>query len=553
MNGNFDKNFGKWLKKNKYSIHLEKWCKYCKRLKKRFGRQKFPKYKGPKKNIPYVPALFKNKKLIHEPIDKIYKKYLKSKKSGSGFGFGYKQKRIQGPVYSGLSYRADYPVPLTNWGKYSNSPWGNRGGNSMPMGKWLMKRNMPPNFPVQKIRNKHHHQFGYNPKNEIIRSSTNKFLDQRGNNGFQKRFNSINQYNAIRDTVPPKGSLPRPYGPRDSFYMKRNLLREVVPEQDLKFGSYSSYRNRSYGPFVNQGYSRFGTYNRSYGPFVNQGYSGFGESKYPSKRQFKPYMRRSWNPKYNSYANKNLYARGYNPYQVDPENHPFPKKVPGKISRKFALNNFGLDTYKMMGGNNVAYRSPFLMYTGGDSPGGNTINWSTKMNYLPKYKDPPVKRLKVKQNNNPRGYLSNSKVTPVSGLGKHSFGSRPKRPKRPKRTKNNFGLQDFEESNAKAHQKILKNFPMYQSGVNLFNDGKVSGTNAYAQPLELYNYMNNPDVGSYNYPEFSGPRNFYGGFGEKSKKVKKRKSKVRSNKIKAGDTLILKNGKLKVQKKINNK
>lgn len=144
--------------------------------------------------------------------------------------------------------------------------------------------------------------------------------------------------------------------------------------------------------------------------------------------------------------------------------------------------------------------------------------------------------------------------------------------------------------NKPSTPKSMKQIPPWvnlSSGpytTGMFNTGGQStgsGFQRVGQPLELYNYQNNPAIG-YSYPEFSGPRQWMGGFGQHKKqnsektkkqniilhKVTKNNDKFKKynslNKIstkqnvkkqeikkkipKPGDTLIISKNKVKLKK-----
>jgi hypothetical protein len=146
------------------------------------------------------------------------------------------------------------------------------------------------------------------------------------------------------------------------------------------------------------------------------------------------------------------------------------------------------------GPNDVAYRQPFNMYEYG--AGSNTIDFLKDEYYLPQGK--PITQ--VQKNYNPTGYLSNldNNYTP-----KHMY---------------------------------------HDTGIESLGSGFGSGYIRLAQPMDLYGYQNG-DYGSYNYPEFLGPRAWYGGFGKRKRKAKPRE----------GDELYLTNGKIKIRRRRRNK
>lgn len=95
-----------------------------------------------------------------------------------------------------------------------------------------------------------------------------------------------------------------------------------------------------------------------------------------------------------------------------------------------------------------------------------------------------------------------------------------------------------------------KNTP-YTTSLNGPEQG--TGYKRVGQPLELYTYQNTP-YGGYNYPEFSGPRQWLGGYGNKTKKVAKKKvakKTVSYGTPRPGDTIILSKGKMKILPKVS--
>ena len=329
-----------------------------------------------------------------------------------------------------------------------------------------------------------------------------------------------------------------------------NLMNDVNSSRSsldsVHFNNFGLHETE-FGPYINQGYNNFGLHETEFGPYINQGYNNFGRyfGTEMDRSQFRPHAIRSWKPNYNSWANNDLYLKSWNPYQKQRRLTRKQKQFKGAanaIDRAYTLNGanqFGLNS----GPNNVAYRKPFMMYPKGEI-GGNTINWTTRRNYLPPCHNPRVKRLKVATNNNPTGYLANKNVTPVSGLG--------------------FGMKQWIENPYNENQMkpwVARDKTAerpYPTQLISTNDAATSGYTRLGQPLSLYSYQNNPNVGSYSYPEFQSNRGFYGGFGNgktktKTKTKKRQVTKTRKKKkkvtAKAGDTLILKNGKIRVVNK----
>ena len=423
------------------------------------------------------------------------------------------------------TYRApgakDYIPQLGNWGRYSASA-SRRGGNAVKCNDWLFKDRSAPHFPMKK---KSLVMMAYGkPLTRVL--SEKKYYNHRGNNGFEKVPKSIYMKDGgpvfDRSYSPYTGArvsglLPRPYGPRDNAALKG------YPNAALK-----GYSNVNFG--------------ENYGPFVNQSY--FGKQFVDAKPQFRPNFKLSRKPNYNSYANSNLYVKGWNPYQIQQKRTPKQKqfaKASRAISRKNAIQarmNYGLTG----GPNLVGYENPMLLYSGA---GANTVNYLTGSNYYkPCRSMKQYPYLKVKKNNNPTGFLSKSSVKPIKGL--------------------NFG------SWSNSHVPWISRGaelgrPFSTQFMNL-GDGGGSGVVRIGQPLDLYTYMNSP-YGGYQYPEFLGPRSWMGGFGtrKKSKKSSARKSSARkssaqksskqksskqksSARKKYSDTIHISNGKVKVIK-----
>jgi hypothetical protein len=433
-----------------------------------------------------VPATFHNDK--YKPRTNIHMIYQKFMKATNKFGSGAK----------------DY-IPQRGWGGFSKSPGLNRAGNAIPCREsadWLYTNRSSPRFPLQRPQK---NKFGKQYKESIVPNSTRSFYNpqrKRPNTIYGPPTKSYSPYTGSRTG----GILPRPYGPIDNASIKG------YPNGRLNFGS----TEFGAGPFVNQAYNGFGA-----GPFVNQAYNGFGN-------EFKPHSRRTWKPQKTSWANQNLYEPGWNPFELYPRT-PTQQNIARnakRVNQRFASpNNFGLLPWQKnlkresrqrqrfgdlnYGPNRVAYEQPFHMYPWG--VGANTTNFITNKQYLP-----PCKQqrdiLKVQPNNNPNGYLSGYHTLPVSGT--------------------KFGKQT--------------NFKHFTTELVGTNEGASAGFTRIAQPAELYTYQNK-NYGSYNYPEFLGPRAWMGGFG--ASKTKKKKKKKSTTKPKPGDTLYVKNGKIKVKRK----
>ena len=232
-----------------------------------------------------------------------------------------------------------------------------------------------------------------------------------------------------------------------------------------------------FGPFINQHYTESSTSAANqpmqfgqavpFGPFINQHYtesstSAANQPMYGRKKKkrkvkfgrspdiprmtgwknakplFRPHYLKNWNPGYNSFANKDLYIPTWNPYQGHLGRTQQQQRIAkgSKLSNaqnalqanpmglsQVPRSNFGYHQsgYNYMGPNMVAYENPMLMYSGA---GSNTVNYLTGRNYLkPCNSNNTYPYLKVQKNNNPRGYLSNSKVVPLSGV-KSNYGRR---------------------------------------------------------------------------------------------------------------------------------
>ena len=338
---------------------------------------------------------------------------------------------------------------------------------------------------------------------------------------------------------------------------------------DASYGRQRRRRHKEefqdFGPFVNQAYdASYGRQRRrrhkeefqDFGPFVNQAYdASYGRQRRRRQYEFRPHRLRNWKPSYNSYANKDLYLNEWNPYRVysSPDGIQKARTYNSKtnaISKASQLNfqsSFGPLKY---GPNRVAYEDPYLMYK---NPGSNTLNYLTGKQYLPPCRDTYANKLKVSENNNPTGFLSNKRVVPVSGT-RNSFGS----------THNPWV--------AKGEQ-LQRPFTTQLIGTN---DSATSGYTRIGQPLDLYAYQNT-DYGSYKYPEFLGQRAWMGGYGRSMKPVKRKVMKQKpvkrkvmkqkpvkrkvvkrkpvkpkrrvSRKAGPGDTLVVINGKIKIKGK----
>ena len=371
---------------------------------------------------------------------------------------------------------------------------------------------------------------------------TNKWYDKRGNNGFQDRPTTIYKSGGgpVQDpgTDPYKnvhtGIIPRPFGPRDNAAMK------YAWQESLKANSYGT----DYGPN-------------------------------PPKEEWYPHQERTWKGATSSNATEGLYLNKFgsnisNAWQrlrnikemleehgsdshideliEDIEELLKEKKMNGKklgMDDIFELNktfdeiedylstqnmsfgsdysdsdsesdsDYDSDVFEQEFGNeypdfntNVSFQPPMVMY--GD-PGANTFNRLTNERYLPPLAPgvypsarnyaTPDQRLKVAQNNNPTGWLSDSGVVPVSGT--------------------RFGMEE-----------------PYPAQPMVVANQDASGITMSGQPLDLYKYQNT-DYGTYNYPQFLGPRYWMGGFGSKKK---------RYSKIKQGDIIEVRNGKINVRK-----
>jgi len=605
----YDKKFTSWLRDKNYTFKLEDWCKHCKNLKKKFTNSKnIPLHtKRTRKNLP-IPAIFKNNKhLPNMYIEDLYEKY-KAKPSATkrknSFGRGINTKpsgtrRPKGDM--------DYiPQPGT-WGAFSSTAGNNRGGNAIgckESARWLFEDRSAPPFPIRTPplrgytpprrgggHRKSADPFGGTPlrgytafgrrrrpsQGDLVKTSRDSYYNARGRNGFQNVPRSIYDFdggNVFTKSYSPytgariSGILPRPYGNRDNASLKgySNGRRMKTPRLSSSFGRY--------GPFVNQAYEPYGTPSaprenfEDFGPFVNQAYNSSYGQRNPLY-EFRPHHLRNWKPSYNSYANKDLYVNKWNPYQTYPSAKDV-KKARTYRSKSKAISRASHLNFQSSGSsfgplhsgpNRVAYEDPYLMYK---NPGANTLNYLTGKQYLPPctplqgsggplrgYRVSPNKQLKVRKNNNPTGFLSNKNVVPVSGT-------------RPPLLRSRFG------ASAPHNPWVAKGKQMQRPYNTQFVSGgdetASSGYTRIGQPLELYAYQNT-DYGSYKYPEFLGQRAWMGGYGQskkksmtktKTKRRKKTKTKtprrvlprsVKRTRRKAGpgDTLVVKNGKIKIK------
>ncbi len=571
----YDKKFTSWLRDKNYTFKLEDWCKHCKNLKKKFTNSKnIPLHtKRTRKNLP-IPAIFKNNKhLPNMYIEDLYEKY-KAKPSAtkrkSSFGRGINTKpsgtrRPKGDM--------DYiPQPGT-WGAFSSTAGNNRGGNAIgckESARWLFEDRSAPPFPIRTppLRGARSASFG---RGDIVDTSRDSYYNTRGRNGFQNVPRSIYDFdggNVFTKSYSPytgariSGILPRPYGNRDNASLKgySNGRRMKTPRLSSSFGRY--------GPFVNQAYAGYGSRENfeDFGPFVNQAYNSSYGQRNPLY-EFRPHHLRNWKPSYNSYANKDLYVNKWNPYQTYPSAKDV-KKARTYRSKSKAISRASHLNFQSSGSsfgplhsgpNRVAYEDPYLMYK---NPGANTLNYLTGKQYLPPCRVSPNKQLKVRKNNNPTGFLSNKNVVPVSGTRPPLL--------RPGGARSRFG------ASAPHNPWVAKGKQMQRPYNTQFVSGgdetASSGYTRIGQPLELYAYQNT-DYGSYKYPEFLGQRAWMGGYGHRSaagsqsKKKSKTKTKIKQRtktktktktvktksvkrtrrKAGPGDTLVVKNGKIKIK------
>jgi hypothetical protein len=447
--------------------------------------------------------------------------------------------------------RLEY-APMPGWGKFSASPGNDRAGNAISCkesGQNMCSSNNSEKFPKKKV------SFG----KELLESGSEKYYTKRGATGFDNLPKSIysNDGNQVFSKnfspyggYPMSGILPRPYGPRDNAVLR-----------NLAFGKAGDF-----GPFINQAYNSniaympvaasnaFGKAG-DFGPFINQAYNSniaympvaasnaygtkkktkFGQALekqigfVKAKPLFRPHSKRNDNKVYQSIGNSGMYLPGYNPFQVS------------------AFGNAGL--YQSMGPN--INEIPMLVYPVG--LGGNTVNYFNNKDYYAEGK----KTLKVQRHNNPTGFLSSVKVKPVSGLNL--------------KTHNNLMSAGFGNPDKQKPWVMDKKQVSRPMTTNLFQT-ESAGFQRIAQPLELYTYQNT-NASGYDYPSFMGPRMWMGGYGNSNKKssnkpqktTKKTNSKVliskptktvkvenkiktKKLKIKPGDTLVIKNGKVKVAK-----
>ena len=443
-----------------------------------------------------------------------------------------------GNVLNSGTYRApgqsDF-LPQPNWGGFSYSPGGNRAGNEQKCDGYNTRINTSTRFPKQNKALSHEQK-----KNIIAltsfglpRTMRRSYLDQRGKDGFDKVPESIYSNNGdqvfTRDYSPYGGArkagiIPRPFGQRDTAMMKGYPVpKHLSVDNNSQFGSNGSNGSAGYGPFINQSYfgssGSSGSNDDGYGPFINQSY--FGLAPYPDDPE-----------------------SGFRPSPGGPTYKEITQKIPNLVNPHIETD-FGSEFGSHPGPNTVGYRDQFLQYPGS---GGNSLNYLTGKNYYAPCDRPinaPERNMGVRRLNNPTGYLGSAKR--MNRTSSVAFGSKP-------------------DPDPKA---------LYTTG--LFNEGGGgSGYEKIGQPMDLYTYQNT-DYGSYTYPKFSGPRMWMGGYGNTTKKTTvKRKSAVKKKPVKRkttvkkkkpvdaakkrrkkravpGDTLSIKNGRVKVIKKRDNR
>jgi hypothetical protein len=537
----FGINFENWLKKKGYTFKLASWCPYCVEFKSLFREpDKLPLYKGQKRKMS-VPAVFVNNKIKDGDWRQILKnehKNFKTLHKKSSFGVGKPRNWKASLTKPSGTYRSpgsrDYIPQPGKWGAFSASPGLNRAGNAISCRKsanWLYE-DRSPSLAFGSLAKQAGREMA------LVKQAGHPLLytvspsNRRGENGFDRVPESIYDTSSVlRYSYSPytgarmPGILPRPYGPIDTAALKGypndpRLKGNVdVQKYYKKYPNHFGRRRKKirrdshfgeFGPYINQAYMPREEY-LDYGPYINQAYmSNFGLQEKPL---FRPHFNRNFRPSYASYANKDLYLNDWNPYQID-ERTPKQRLISKNskaINQRYQLNRYG-STDTMMGPNNVAYRNPMLMYPGA---GANTINYLTGRNYLKPCRGKDTS-LKVRKNNNPTGFLASDRTVPISGT--------------------KFGQWAY-PNNPWNSEIINTNFAGPRDG---------AGFTRIGQPMELYNYQNTP-YGSDKYPEFLGPRAWYGGFG--NAKRPSRKTSHSRKKVKPGDTVQIKNGKIKVVKK----
>lgn len=218
--------------------------------------------------------------------------------------------------------------------------------------------------------------------------------------------------------------------------------------------------------------------------------------------------------------------RPYGPRDMEDLRHEFILKQQGRRRR----SGFGKmpSLRQSEGPNNVSYRKPFNTYRYG--PGGNTINYLKSNGYNGPLKDsylPQSREIyRVQKNYNPTGWLADYST--------NNYESPYVKPQRRIRWPKQDMMDDIEPSASFG-------YPSWDAS---------SGYLRLSQPLDLYSYQNDPYYGSYKYPEFLGPRAWYGGFGARGARKRRKKKKTIP---KAGDILHVQNGEIKVQRNRNRK
>jgi len=440
---------------------------------------------------------------------------------------------------SGMSPQATQLIPIKQFGKYMDNNC--RQGNNLPnQENWLYKSEYAlvkpfhgkTEIPQSRSNRSSRSGFGkyeYESNRLLYGNNDKKYYDKRGSTGFEEVPHGI--YDFQGGNVPSKsftpydgarvgGALPRPYGPRDNAYMKG------YPASTYKQFSKSLQKSN------NKLSDHFNDVSTMYGPFIQSSYNNrFGK------------------PVRQSMANSLLYSKEFNPYVKPTNQQAFnqqntikeavkilgqeneeSRSVSSSSSLSLSNNNnssssssssrFGSTTdypslYHTMGPNKVAYEAPYLTYN--NSAGGNTYNFLTKQNYLPPYHSSKKPQLKVQPNNNPRGFLSNKSVLPVSGLG--------------------FGQNKSESDNKWRSYGVAKGRPYTTQLMSVGNGtiGSSTGVGLVGQPLDLYTYQNT-NKGKYmsEYPQFLGPRSWWGGFGTRFDEHYDKLEKKTKNKMSGG-------------------
>jgi len=416
------------------------------------------------------------------------------------------------PWPSGMSYQADSYIPYPNYGKYSASAGNNRAGNAIPCKEssdWLYNRRMSPNFPIRRPSQNRYGQRVPQRPIRLLNGISQDYYDHRGRTGFANLPSSIYK--------PDGGNV---------FYY-----------------NYSPYDART--PDL----GRSGILPRPFGPRDTAMIKGYPSSpRSPPRGGGNRYGKAGCTPRPGVIlpcieAFRNEY--GYRNFSVDDL----------QDSEEDFQHDFGYETSpSMMGPNLVGYENPYLMYPGA---GANTVNFLTGSNYYSPCHSTPHP-LKVRPNNNPTGFLSGSDVVPVSGLPgyRSRYGSARSSSKSSGSNKANFSAPN--KPWVARGTELGRPYTTQLMGVGDNSPG--TGYSRIGQPLDLYTYQNT-DYGNKKYPQFLGPRAWYGGFGNgtnsnsSSSRHKEYKSppKLRLNDIREGDVIHMnKSGRLAVSTNDNN-